>query len=150
MKIQQNCRVELAFSLLGPDDVVYESSEDEGNENLVIEHGAGELPEALTQALEGLEAGSEVEVDIPAGEMFGDHDPENIVSIDRSDLPDDPGLVKGVWIEVMVEDDEQGSSGAFEARIVENDDETVVLDANHPLASKPVKFRAKVVAVSEA
>lgn len=147
MKIRPNSRVELEYSILGPDGTVFESSEELGP--LVYVHGADDLPEEVQSKLAGRSDGDEIEVAFGAGEIFGDYDIEAIVSVPRSEFPDDAELVPGDSIAIDVEDDD-GSSETMEARVVEARADEVVIDANHPLAGKESIFRARVLSVRPA
>lgn len=146
MKIRNACVVELAYVISRPDGEVLETSDDSGPLEYV--HGEGELPPALEDALEGRERGDEVEVDLAPGEAFGDYDADGIVMVPRSELPPDVELVSGEWITVTV-DDGDGEREELEMRIVEASAESVVLDANHPLASEAVRFQVRVLSVRE-
>ena len=43
----------------------------------------------------------------------------------------------------------EGPMGAVNVKVVEVNEETVVLDANHPLAGKKLTFELEVVSISE-
>ena len=100
----------------------------------------------LEAALAGLEVGGALDVTCPAGEAFGPHDPEAIVSVPREDFPEGMELEKGAAVGVTVEDDEDGTA-EIDAVIVEINPDAVILDANHPLAGQPARFRGRVVTI---
>ena len=67
----------------------------------------------------------------------------------RSQFPPDAEVVPGDWISVaLVEDAEEGDGeNEIEMRVVEISPESIVLDANHPLAGRAVTFRLEVLTV---
>lgn len=146
MKIRPGCLVELEYTILDDEGGIHETSDEGGPLEYV--HGTGELPPALEEALEGGEAGTELELTLPPGEAFGDYNPDGIVTVPRGDFPEDVELVPGESIEVHIEDDD-GEEDTLEMRVVEVGPDGVVLDANHPLASREVTFRVKVLSVGE-
>ena len=110
------------------------------------ELGALAVAEAVRRA--GIEVGDASDVTCPAGEAFGDHSPEAIIAVPREDFPSDLELEKGMPIGVMVEDDD-GVSGEIDATVVELNPDTVILDANHPLAGKEARFRVTLRAIQD-
>lgn len=101
MKIRANCLVELEYRLTDQNGNVVESSADDGP--IVYLHGHEEIQPRLEQALEGASLGQSMRVTLPAGEAFGDYDPEQIIAVPRADLPPDAELVPGDWISVSME-----------------------------------------------
>ena len=145
MKIQRGSLVELEYRISDEEGQVHDSSEEGGS--LTYTHGMEELPPGLEEALDGLEVGAEVDVTLPAGEAFGDFNPDGIVTVPRAEFPEEVELAVGESIEVRIEDDD-GEEDDLEMRIVEISPDGVVLDANHPLASKAARFEVKVLGVS--
>lgn len=142
--IRPGSTVSLELEVLDADGEVVDATAPD--EPLEIEYGAGELPPSVEEALNGLEVGAKIDVVCPAGEAFGEHSPEAIVSVPRDEFPEDADVSKGAFVDVTVEDDEGGTS-EIEAVIVEVNPDAVILDANHPLAGKEARFRATVTAI---
>ena len=78
-------------------------------------------------------------------EGFGDRDDELVLEIDRSDFPE-PKNVK-VGDEVVAESPD---GDEVPMRVVEVKDETVVVDANHPLAGVTLRYAVMVKEIAEA
>ena len=146
MKISSGTLVELSYAIEDPHGEVLESSEQSGP--LDYQHGQGELPPALEEAREGKEAGEDVVVSLGPGEAFGEYNVDGLVSVPRSELPEDTELVVGDSISVTVEESESGEPEELTMRIAEVSAEAVVLDANHPLADRAVVFRVQVLGVA--
>ena len=149
MKVEAGRLVEIEYRIYTADGELFESSEDE---SVVFVQGDGDLLPGLEAALEGREAGADFEVTLGPDEAYGPYDPEGIVSVPRNELPDDMELAAGEFITVVVQEDEddEDSTGEMEMRIVEVNDEELILDGNHPLAGAEVRFELKVLGVREA
>jgi len=147
LKISSGTLVELSYTIESPDGEVLESSEQSGP--LDYQHGQGELPPALEEALEGKQAGEDVVVSLGPGEAFGEYNVDGLVSVPRTEFPEDAELTVGDSISVTVEESESGEPEDLTMRIAEVNAEAVVLDANHPLADQAVVFRVQVLGVVE-
>lgn len=103
--------------------------------------GFGELLGALEKALEGRGEGESVSAYLEPEAAFGNYDPDLIQLVPRSALPAEiePGMTfEGV--------PGQASDGRlYVATDVTAD--TVVIDANHPLAGMAVRFEIEVLEV---
>lgn len=137
--------VSLKLEVLNEEGEVVETSDPE--EDLQVTLGDGDLPPSVEEALVGAELNSEVEVVTAAGEAFGDHSLESIVTVPLEDFPEDLELEKGQQITVGVESDD-GAEGEIDATIMEVNEDAVILDANHPLAGKPATFRMTVTSIA--
>ncbi len=144
MKISEGHLVELEYILKVDGGDVVESSQQEGP--LQYLHGNAEIPERLEQALEGQAAGDKLELTLAPEEAFGDYDVEALTTVPRSEFPEDAALEKDQWIQVEVQMDDEEDDDEFELdmRVVEVNDESVVLDANHPLAGKTITYSVEV------
>ena len=145
MKIAAGSRVELDYELIDSEGDLLESSQ-EGGGTLAYVHGRGEIPEALEVALLGAMEGDRLEVSLGPGEAFGEHDPAQVVTVPLDELPPGTDLEAGDWIPVTLED-EDGEQAEIDVRVVEVQAESLLLDANHPLAGQSVTFRLRVVSV---
>ena len=105
--------------------------------------GYGEVAPALEHALSGLSAGDVREVRLDPDDAFGPRDPEAIIEVDRSELPDDvePG-------DELTADREGG--GTVTLKVLEILEDAVVLDTNHPLAGQRVRLKLSVDSVRPA
>jgi len=150
MKIQKDCLVELDYVLYDSEGEVVETSEQE--DKLSYLHGHSEIPEPLERSLEGAEEGDKFKVTLAEEEAYGPYNPDGLVTVPRSQFPPDAEIVPGDWIEVQIveEDAAEGEGEELEMRVVEISPDSIVLDANHPLAGQEVTFDVAVVSVREA
>lgn len=113
--------------------------------DLVYLHGGyGGAPAKVEQALEGLEVDSRCEVSLTPDEGFGSHDPQLVMTLAASDLPEQAQQV-GALLEGQTED---GKVVKFHVLKVE--DGMITLDGNHVLAGRAVKFVLEITAIRTA
>ena len=97
--------------------------------------GTGEIFPQIEQALIGMAPGETRSVTIAAADAFGEYDDDNVVTIPRTQLPDDLNPEVGEELVLTGEDDE-----AFGVTVVEVSAESVTFDSNHPLAGEDLTF----------
>lgn len=142
VKIAQDMAVTLHYTVKGPDGNVLDSSL--GRQPLTYLHGHGQIVPGLESRLEGAEAGSTVEIHVPAAEAYGDRHPELVFPVPKEQFDPTMELVAGT--QVMT----QGDHGPLVLTIVGVEGDKVLLDANHPLAGMDLDFSIQVVSVRAA
>jgi FKBP-type peptidyl-prolyl cis-trans isomerase SlpA len=113
-----------------------------GSRPSTLQMGSGELAPPLEQCLIGLHDGDEKSFVLAPEQAFGQHNSQLVQRIGRSDLP--PGTspeLHGV-VELF---SPQGQKIA--GRVREMDDEAVLLDFNHPLAGRTVRFDVALIGI---
>ncbi len=141
MNVSEDRVVSFHYILKDEEGSVLDASE--RTEPLSYLHGHGQIIPGLEKALEGRVAGDEIEVTLPPDEGYGEHDPEQVVEVERARF--DFNVKIGDFVQAQHPD---GRTKAFQ--ITEIGDATVKLDGNHPLAGKPLHFAVEVVTVREA
>lgn len=109
--------------------------------------GSGELSPAVEQRLLGLEEGARASFDIPAGEAFGERNPEMVQWVARTLLakmgdPDETYTVGDV-----VQFPTPDGMGQYAGAVRELGESAVLFDFNHPLAGQPVTFEVQLIGV---
>jgi FKBP-type peptidyl-prolyl cis-trans isomerase 2 len=112
---------------------VFDSST--GREPLRFEVGAGNVIAGFDDAVRGLEVGGRRSVRIEPDAAYGPRRDDLVVEVSADQAPD--GLAAGDVVRV----------GDTRATVVAVNDEVVVLDANHPLAGRPLNFEVELVAI---
>ena len=137
MKIEKNTAVTLRFKLADAQGKLIEENKDP----MVYLHGGyGNTLAKIEEALEGQEPGYQTTLALAAEDAFGLRDEELLRTIPRSQFP--PGVKVGGQLEG------QGSDGRKQVfNVVKIKGDTVILDANHPLAGKALRFTLKVTDV---
>lgn len=123
------------------DGSVFDTSD--GRDPLQFELGAGQVIPGLDKAMRGMEVGASKTVTIAAEEAYGPHYEEGVHVVERSTLPPHIDAAPGARLQASGEDGK-----VVQLTVVAADDETVTLDANHPLAGKDLVFDIELVAVS--
>jgi peptidylprolyl isomerase len=109
---------------------------------LEVSVGSGDTIPGFESALVGMEPGDTRTVTVPAAEAYGDRDEERIIDVRRAALPDDIELQVGQMLDMMT-----GEGGRVLVTVAAFDEETVSLDANHPLAGHDLTFELELVEV---
>ena len=137
MKIEKNTAVTLRFKLADAQGKLIEENKDP----MVYLHGGyGNTLAKIEEALEGQEPGYQTTLALAAEDAFGLRDEDLMRTIPRSQFP--PGVKVGGQLEG------QGSDGRKQVfNVVKIKGDTVILDANHPLAGKALRFTLKVTDV---
>ena len=135
----------LHYRLAGPQGDVINTF---GGPPATLSLGAGELSPAVEQRLVGLGEGARASFDIPAGEAFGERNPDMVQWLARKELdslgdPDERYAV-GEVVQLPTPDG-QGQFAAVVQAVRE--DGALKLDFNHPLAGQPVTFEVHVIGV---
>jgi FKBP-type peptidyl-prolyl cis-trans isomerase 2 len=139
MSIQDGRKVSFDYTLTVEGEV-FETTK--GKEPLEYIHGQGQIIPGLERELAGLVVGEEKAVTVTPDEAYGQVDPEAFQEIPKSSLPED--LVPEVGM-VLAMRTPQGQS--IPVRISQVNEDSVVLDLNHPLAGKTLNFKVKIVSI---
>ena len=142
MKIADDTVVTVDYSMTDADDgTVLETTEEQ---SLVYLHGHENVLPGLEKELTGKSAGEKFSVKLKAEDAFGEFDKELISTVRREEF--DPGEIEvGAMFQTF---DETGNP--MVVVVTEVDDEKFVVDGNHPLAGKSVKFEGEIKEVREA
>ena len=135
----------LHYRLAGPQGDVINTF---GQPPATLSLGVGELAPAVEQRLIGLAEGARASFELPAGEAFGERNPDMIQWLPRRELdalgdPDERYEV-GEVVQRPTPDGQGQFAGVVQAV---RDDGALRLDFNHPLAGQPVTFEVHIVGV---
>ena len=115
------------------DGEVFDSSRERTPLQFVV--GTGQVIGGFDDAVRGMAVGETVTVRIPPAEAYGEVDETRIIEFPLDQAPE--GLKVGDQVSV---------SGAA-ATVTEVTDESVTVDANHPLAGQALTFEIELVAL---
>lgn len=133
-------RVQVLYTGKFNNGEVFDASTDDAPLDFTI--GQGEIIPGFEQGIIGMKEGESRVIHILPDEAYGQHDEELLYEVDRIDIPEDMELEVGREVEMS---DEDGHT--FPAVITHVGEETIEVDANHPLAGKELTFEIKLVAV---
>ncbi len=135
----------LHYRLAGPQGDVINTF---GGQPATLSIGNGELAPAVEQRMIGLAEGARATFEIPAGEAFGERNPDMIQWLSRKDLDELGDPDEQYQVGEVVQLPTPGGEGRF-AGVVQavREDGALRLDFNHPLAGQPVTFEVQVIGV---
>ena len=107
--------------------------------------GQHEILPGLEKEIYNMKVGEAKEVKIVPGEGYGEIDPEDFITLQKSDFPKNIPLEPNTIITLRDED-----GGAQKARIDSVSKSEVRLNFNHPLAGKELHFKVTVLEIRAA
>ncbi len=114
----------------------------EGRDPLQFTVGQGQVIKGFDEALVDMKVGDKKTVNIPVDEGYGQRRDDMVVDYPKKDFPAEMTPEVGMQLNMS---DNQGNN--IPVVITEVKDETVVLDANHPLAGKDLVFDIELVSI---
>lgn len=123
------------------DGSTFDSSE--GREPLEFVVGSGQIIPGLDVALPGMAVGDKKTVKIGSEDAYGPLNPEMRQAVPREGIPADIPLEVGTQLQMQTPDGQ-----AMPVMVVEVDEATVTLDANHPLAGKDLQFDIELMKIA--
>lgn len=151
-RVQPGSFLTLHYRLAGPGGDIINTFKDKP---ATLTLGTGELSPAVEKRLVGLEEGAHATFEIPAGEAFGERNPEMVQWVARRLLDElgDPAEQYEVGEVVQFPTpDGLGQYAGSVQRVGKDGDsdgkaDAVLFDFNHPLAGQPVTFEVHVIGV---
>jgi peptidylprolyl isomerase len=104
--------------------------------------GSGQLISGFDSALVGMTEGQTKTFTLTPDEAYGDTDPDNVADIGKDMFPEDFDFTEGRVVPLMGPGGQQ-----FLATVTSEDDDTVTVDLNHPMAGKSLTFAVEVLTV---
>jgi peptidylprolyl isomerase len=121
------------------DGTVFDSSQE--RDPIEFEIGAGTVIPGFEEAVKGMEVDQTTTITIPCAEAYGEYREDMCGDFPRDQLPDEIKPEVGMVLEM------QTPEGDMPVRITALAEETLTLDANHPLAGQDLTFELTLVAV---
>lgn len=151
-RVQAGSFLTLHYRLAGPGGDIINTFQDKP---ATLTLGTGELSPAVEKRLIGLEEGTRASFEIPAGEAFGERNPEMVQWVARKLLAQmgDPNETYHVGDVVQFPTpDGMGQYAGSVQQLGEDKDgdgkpDAVLFDFNHPLAGQPVTFEVQLIGV---
>ncbi|WP_170561126.1 FKBP-type peptidyl-prolyl cis-trans isomerase [Ruegeria atlantica] len=140
-EIKQGDTVRIHYKGTLLDGNVFDSSE--GRDPLEFVVGSGQIIPGLDSAMPGLNVGDKKRVEIACVDAYGPINPAARQQIPREGIPDDIPLDPGTQLQMQTPDGQ-----AVPVTVVDADEATVTLDANHPLAGQDLIFDIEVVSIN--
>ena len=114
----------------------------EGREPLEFTVGSGQVIPGFDEGVRGMQPGEKKTIEIPVDQAYGQKSQEMIIEFPSNQFP--PDMKPEVGMQLMMNN---GQGQQFPVTIAEVRDETVLLDANHPLAGQDLIFDLELVEI---
>lgn len=124
------------------DGTTFDSSS--GREPLEFQVGSGQVIKGFDDGVSGMAVGEKKTIQIPVDEAYGQKEENMIVEFPKSNFP--PELTPELGMSLNMTN---GSGQVIPVTIVDIKEESVVLDANHPLAGQDLIFDIELVEISQ-
>ena len=140
-EVKSGDTVQIHYTGTLKDGTTFDSSE--GRDPLEFVVGSGQIIPGLDSALPGMTEGDKKVVQVPSEEAYGPVNPEMRQAVPREGIPADIPLDPGTQLQMQTPEGQ-----ALPVTVVEVDETTVTLDANHPLAGKDLQFDIELVKIA--
>jgi len=105
--------------------------------------GSGELIPGFEKGIVGMEVGQTKTIAVPPEEAYGPRNEELMVDVKKTTLPENITPVIGQQLQIR-----RRSGDLLKVTVAGVDEDTVTLDANHPLAGNTLLFEVKLVEIA--
>ena len=123
------------------DGTVFDSSVNRDPLQFTI--GQGELIPGFEQAVVGMSPGESKTETIPFERAYGPYREEMVIEVDRQQIPSEIEPAVGQQLQVREE-----TGAVIPVVITDVTDESITLDANHPLAGEELTFDIQLVSIT--
>jgi peptidylprolyl isomerase len=114
----------------------------DGREPMEFTIGAEQVIAGFDNAVIGMEPGEVKKVVLSPEQAYGHRDPQIVDTVPRNAIPQEIQLAEGLVLEAKREDGQ-----TFGFTVVDFNETTVTLDANHPLAGETLNFDIELVEI---
>jgi len=111
-------------------------------EPMQVEVGSGRLIKGFDAALMGMTVGETKNISLSPEDAYGSLNPEAVEEVPKTAFPPDFEFKDGEVVQGRAP-----TGQPIVARIVEQKENTVVLDMNHPMAGKNLNFEIELVSI---
>jgi len=143
MTVKKDKVVEMHYTIKNDAGEVIDTSK--GQDPMPFLQGHANIVPGLEKAIEGMKKGDSCDVSVEAKEAYGEYHDEGVQKIPMAAMQDIPDLKVGMELQSQ---DEQGNQ--FIVMVREITDDTVTVDANHPLAGETLHFNVSIEGVRDA
>lgn len=119
---------------------IFDSSK--GREPLEFTVGAGQVIKGFDEGVKGMQVGDKKKIDIPVGDAYGEKNNEMLIEFPMAQFPPDMKPEKGMQLMMN-----NGAGQSFPVVVADVKEDSVILDANHPLAGQDLTFDLELVEI---
>ncbi|KJS26186.1 MAG: peptidylprolyl isomerase [Hyphomonadaceae bacterium BRH_c29] len=125
------------------DGTVFDSSE--GRDPLAFQVGSGQIIPGLDVAIPGMAVGDKKVVNVPCDEAYGQMNPAMRQEVPRAEIPAEIPTEVGSRLQMQAQNGQ-----VIPVVVVDANESTITLDANHPLAGQDLTFAIELVSIDAA
>ena len=122
------------------DGTTFDSSD--GREPLAFKLGSGMVIKGFDDGIAGMIVGDKKTINIPFTDAYGAAEPERIIEFPKEQFPEDLKPEVGMGLQMN-----DNAGNVIPVIIAEVKEDSVVLDANHPLAGKDLIFDLELMEI---
>ena len=141
-QVKQGDTVKVHYHGRLTDGTTFDSSS--GREPLEFQVGSGQVIKGFDDGVSGMEIGQKKTIHIPVDDAYGQKEENMIVEFPRSNFPPELSPEVGMSLNMT-----NGSGQVIPVTIVEIKEDSVTLDANHPLAGQDLIFDIELVEIAQ-
>ena len=142
MQIASNKVVQIHYTLTDEEGELLDSSQ--GSDPMAYIHGMGNIISGLEDALTGRKVGDRFKVSVPPEEAYGLRDDELVQSVPKSAFQGVSEILPGMQFRA------ESSEGMQLVTVIDVEDDSVMLDGNHPMAGMTLNFDVEVTGIRDA
>lgn len=139
-KVKNGDKVKVHYVGKLEDGKIFDSSID--REPLDVEVGGAQVIKGFEDGLMGMEEGEKKTISVSPEQGYGKRNPALLIEIPNANIPDEIDPEVGMKLRLA---DKQGQS--VMVTVTDVGDESIQLDANHPLAGKVLVFDLELVSI---
>jgi FKBP-type peptidyl-prolyl cis-trans isomerase SlpA len=140
-KVKANDTVKVHYTGKLNDGSVFDSSREK--DPIQFTMGQGQIIPGFENGLIDMEVNETKTINIPSAEAYGDRNDEMIQEVPKSQLPPEVKPEVGMNLMSQTPDGQQ-----MQLTVAEVKEESIVVDANHPLAGKDLTFEVELVEIA--
>jgi peptidylprolyl isomerase len=114
-----------------------------GREPLEFELGRGMMIQGFEQGILGMKTGEEKTIDLSPEQAYGEINPEMHFTVSRQEIPTEIDLQIGIQLQAHTE-----AGQPIQVLVKEIHDNSIILDANHPLAGHKLTFNLTLIDIT--
>ena len=138
-KVNSNSTVTVHYTGRLEDGSVFDTSLSEDREPIKATLGKGELIPGFESGLIDMVAGDKKTIEISHTDAYGDVNPDLFIEVQKTQVPE--GVEAGSTLQTV------GPQGPALVTVSEIKEDTVIINANHPLAGKKLIFYLELIEV---
>jgi len=139
MSIKDGCEVTFSYRLFSGDELMDETLP---GQPMIYVQGENSLIPGLEKAMQGLKEGDKKEIVVEAEDAYGMHSEEKIIRVPRSEVPKEAQIHKDLKVPAKSPDGDM-----LVGTVTEVNDEFIVIDFNHELAGRTLRFEVEIIKV---